>query len=229
MAQRGTAARTGVNQTCGRPDRHTGRVRRWTWQWAVLAGALTTVVFAVWRSGFAPVVGEGTYVPWTVAGLIAAVATVCTDRLTHPFIGTTTTGVAAGMAEVITDERAGLDLIELVFLVVSVMVLTSGFSGLHLLLTTLPRARRPWAVAVVVLSTSAFVGWMGWWSLDGSSPAQPDTLLTGALCTLVLATVLGEITVGTWFGGCSHSRRQPCSSFRPSPPATRCGSLRGSS
>ncbi|GAA0308165.1 hypothetical protein [Kineococcus aurantiacus] len=174
---------------------------------AVLAGTLTTAAFAAWRWGFSPTVGTGTLLPWTVLGLVVVLATIGADRLTRPFVGTATTAVAAAVADLLTG--AGHDsapsgvldvLDEFLYAAFAAGALAAAVSGGHLLFARLPRAHRPRAGAVAILGASAWVAWMGWWPLDNSGPARAGVLVAAAAGTLVLATVLGELTLGRWRG-----------------------------
>ncbi len=172
-----------------------------------MAGALTTAAFAAWRWGSSPVVGESTFLPWTVLGLIVAIATVGTDRFTRPFVGVATTAAAAGLADLLTSGRPGLQVptafdvaFNVLYVAFTASVLAAAVSWLHLLLTRLPSPQRSWAAAVAVLGGSAWVAWMGWWPLDDSGPAHPGALVAAAAGTLLIATALGEITLGTWRG-----------------------------
>ena len=167
------------------------------------AAAVTTAAFAAWRWAFSPVVGEGTLLPWSILGLIAATATTCTDRSTRPFTGVTTTAAAAGLADLLTGGLEGLEpstAFDVLHVAFAAGVLAAAVSGLHLLFAHLPRSHHPRAGAVVVLGGSAWVAWLGWWPLDDSGPAHPDALLAGAACTLLIATALGEISIGPWRG-----------------------------
>ena len=75
----------------------------------MLTGALTTAALVPWRWGFSLVPGEGTLLPWTVLGLLVAIATISTDHVTRPFAGIATTAVAAGLANLISSGRQGLN------------------------------------------------------------------------------------------------------------------------
>ena len=44
------------------------------------------------------------------------------------------------------------------------------------------------------------MAWMGWWPLSDTAPTHPDALVTAAAATLLLATVVGEVTLGSWRG-----------------------------
>jgi hypothetical protein len=176
-------------------------------QRAVLVGTLTTAVFAIWRWGFSPVVGEGTLVPWTILGLIVICATVGTDRFTRPFVGIATTAAAAAVADLITGAGQGQGpsgvievLDEFSYIAFAAGVLAAAVSAGHLLFARLPRNHQPRARAVVALGASAWAAWMGWWPLNDSGPAHPAALVAGAVCTLLIATVLGEVTLGRWRG-----------------------------
>lgn len=169
----------------------------------MLAGASTTAALAAWRWGFSPVAGGGTLLPWTVLGLLVAAATVGTDRFTRPFVGIATTAAAAGVADLVSGGRQGLDphrILDVLHLVPAAAVLATAVTGLHLFFLTVPQVRRPRAGVVVVLGSSAWVTWMGWWPLSDAAPAHPDALVAAAAATLLVATVVGEIVVGPWRG-----------------------------
>ncbi|GAB3216285.1 hypothetical protein GCM10027586_07900 [Kineococcus gypseus] len=164
---------------------------------------MSTAAFAAWRWGFSPVVGEGTFLPWTLLGLIAATATIATDRLTRPFTGVATTAAAAVLADLLTGERGALgasSAFDVTYVAFPAAALAAAFSALHLLLARLPRSERPWAGAVALLGAAAWVAWLGWWPLDDSGPAHPGALLAAAVGTLITATALGEVTLGRWRG-----------------------------
>jgi len=169
----------------------------------MLALALTTGALAAWRWSFAPVAGEGTLLPWTILGLLVAAATISTDRLTGPFVGTATTAAAAGLANLISGGKQGLGfnrILDFLYLVPAAAVLAVAASGLHQFFLAVPRARRPWAALVVSLGSLAWVAWMGWWPLSENSPAHPEALVAAAACTVVTATVVGEVLIKTWRG-----------------------------
>ncbi len=84
-----------------------------------------------------------------------------------------TTTAAAGVANLLTGGPQGLDpsqLSNVLYLAPAAGVLAATVTGLHLLLLTLPRTRRPWAGLVVALGSAAWVAWMGWWPLNDSGP-----------------------------------------------------------
>ncbi|GAA4975666.1 hypothetical protein [Kineococcus glutinatus] len=165
--------------------------------------ATTTVVLLLWRWAFQPALGEGTGIPWTVLGLVLVVATAWTDRVTRPFAGTATSAAAAGLASVLSGSAGDLGawvVLDLLHVVSAAAVIAAPASALHLLFSGLPRARRRWAAVVVFLGSSAWVAWMSWWPLDEDSPSASNRLTAGAAATLLLAVVLGELTVRRWFG-----------------------------
>ncbi|WP_369056456.1 hypothetical protein [Kineococcus terrestris] len=140
----------------------------------------------------------------TLLGALLALVVVLTNRWVRFGAGVVTTamGAGAGLLLLLAIEGggwfgllAGLTSVLPVPIVFAVAVTAATHA-----LRWVPAERRWWAAGVAATGAGAWLGWLSWWTADAVSPGNEGWLTVGALLTLAVATVVGEVMVRPWSG-----------------------------